>query len=139
MNKNHLEIILTSNFKDLEDWHNKNQYQELDLRGAIFSNKDFAKFDFSRSLLDHATFVNCNLDETIFNSVKFRNGFLENISAKKSIFNRTNFFNITIKNVDFSGAKFYRCVFTDAKIENINLKSTALYKVSWPSDFNHLA
>ena len=139
MNKNHIEFILKSDFKDIENWHEQNQYEELDLSGAFFSGKYFSKCDFSREILDHITFIDCNLDETVFNSVKFRNTTLENVSAKKAIFNRTNFFNSNLKNIDFYGSKFYRCVFTDAKIENISLKSTALYKVSWPSTFNHLA
>ena len=139
MNKNHIEIILKSDFRDIESWQEQNPYEELDLIGASFSGRDFSKFDFSRSLLDHSTFIDCNLDEAIFNSVKFRNAKIQNVSAQKAIFNRTNFFNSNLKNIDFNGSKFYRCVFKDAKIQNINLKSTALYKVSWPSTFNHLS
>ena len=44
MNKNHLEIILKSDFKDIENWHEQNQYEELDLSGAFFSGKDFRYF-----------------------------------------------------------------------------------------------
>ena len=88
MNKNHIEFILKSDFKDIENWHEQNQYEELDLSGAFFSGKDFSKFDFSRSILDHSTFIDCNLDETVFNSVKFRNTTLENVSAKKAILHR---------------------------------------------------
>ena len=61
MNKNHIEFILKSDFKDIENWHEQNQYEELDLSGAFFSGKDFSKFDFSRSILDHSTFIDCNL------------------------------------------------------------------------------
>ena len=133
MNPSHVELLQLG-AASLDEWRAENPVSRLDLRGAPLSGRNFAGWNLSRALFDHADLAGADLSGADLSEASLKWADLEGAKLQRATLYRATMVGANLQNADLSGAAMYRVSLKDANIEGADFTAATMQKVIMPAE-----